>query len=84
MDVSFPNYGAYYEAGYAIGKGKQVIICCSAERFIDRNYRKRPHFDIAQKSMVIWNMREELVEKLKKGLRPLFNCRCFSRTISLC
>jgi len=37
MDVSFPNYGAYYEAGYAIGKGKQVIICCSAERFKDRN-----------------------------------------------
>ena len=68
MNVSFPNYGAYYEAGYAIGKGKQVIICCSAERFKDRNYRKRPHFDIAQKSMVIWNTREELVEKLKKRI----------------
>lgn len=68
MDVSFPNYGAYYEAGYALGKGKQVIICCSAERFKDRNKRKRPHFDIAQKSMVIWNTREELVEKLKKRI----------------
>ena len=68
MDVSFPNYGAYYEAGYALGKGKQVIICCSSERFEDEDKRNRPHFDIAQKSMVIWNSREELVEKLRKRI----------------
>jgi nucleoside 2-deoxyribosyltransferase len=69
MDASFPNYGAYYEAGYALGKGKQVIICCSEERFDDEDKQKRPHFDIAQKSMVIWRTREELVEKLRKRIK---------------
>lgn len=68
MDVSFPNYGAYYEAGFALGKGKQVIICCSADKFDDKEKSNRPHFDIAQKSMVIWNTREELVEKLRKRI----------------
>ena len=33
MDISYPNYGAYYEAGYASGCGKQVIIACKKENY---------------------------------------------------
>lgn len=67
MDVTFPNYGAYYEAGYALGKGKQVIICCYKEAFNDSN--SRPHFDIAQKSMIVWETEDELAEKLTKRIQ---------------
>lgn len=64
VDVTYPNYGAYYEAGYAQGLGKQVIVCCKKEVFEDREGNtERPHFDISQKSMVIWND----IEDLKKG-----------------
>lgn len=66
MDVTEPNYGAYYEAGYALGKGKQVIICCQEAAF--KNFDSRPHFDIAQKSMIVWQTEEELVERLKKRI----------------
>jgi len=67
MDVTYPNFGAYYEAGYALGKGKQVIICCSKESFEDPT-KTRPHFDIQQKSMVIWETEEELVSRLEKRI----------------
>ena len=62
MDCSFPNYGAYYEAGIAAGCGKEVIITCSDDKFHDEN--NRPHFDIAQQSMVIWKDYDELKDKL--------------------
>ena len=67
MDVTIPNFGAYYEAGYALGKGKQVIICCKEEAFNDSI--SRPHFDIAQKSMIVWKTEDELIERLTKRIR---------------
>ena len=51
FDLTTPNYGAYYEAGYALGRGKEVIACCSKETF--KNDNTRPHFDLAQKSIVM-------------------------------
>lgn len=65
MDVTYPNYGAYYEAGYALGKGKQVIVCCKKDAF---EHGERPHFDIAQKSMIIWETEEDLINRLKKRI----------------
>ena len=67
MDVTYPNFGAYYEAGYALGKGKQVIICCRKDAF-ENTKDKRPHFDIQQKSMIIWDTEEELVSRLEKRI----------------
>lgn len=68
MDVTYPNCGAYYEAGYALGKGKQVIICCRKDAF-DNTKEKRPHFDIQQKSMIIWETEAELIERLEKRIK---------------
>lgn len=74
MDVTFPNFGAYYEAGYALGKGKQVIICCRKAEFDDVEQKHtRPHFDIQQKSMVVWETEEELIEKLMKRIKATVN-----------
>ena len=67
MDVTISNYGAYYKAGYALGKWKQVIICCRKDTYDDSNMN-RPHFDIAQKSMVVWETEDELVEKLSRRI----------------
>ncbi|MDD6572177.1 MAG: hypothetical protein PUF12_07340 [Thermoflexaceae bacterium] len=61
VDITYPNYGAYYEAGYAEALGKQVIICCRSKEF---NGENKPHFDIAQKSAVVWDSEEELEERL--------------------
>lgn len=75
LDISDPNYGAYYEAGYALGLGKEVIICCSKEVFNkdfeeDNKYRK-PHFDIAQKQILIWDDYEDLSKKLCMWIKAI-------------
>ena len=67
MDLTEPNNGAYYEAGYALGHNKEVIACCKRTTFEDKD--KRPHFDIAQKSMIIWDDVEDLKQKLTKRIK---------------
>lgn len=64
VDTTFPNLGAYYEAGYAEALGKQVIICCNKEQFENNP----PHFDIAQKSSIIWEDIPELIDRLKRRI----------------
>lgn len=66
VDITFPNYGAYYEAGYGQALGKEVIICCRKEEF--DSLEKKPHFDIAQKSMIVWKDTDDLVTRLKKRI----------------
>lgn len=80
MDISEPNYGAYYEAGYALGQGKEVIISCSAETY-NRKYESdeekkyarylKPHFDIAQKQILIWNDYDDLTNKICEWIKAL-------------
>ena len=66
VDVTHQNYGAYYEAGYAQALGKEVIVCCSKEVF--DNPETRPHFDIAQKAMIVWTDHADLKDKLKRRI----------------
>ena len=66
VDVTHQNYGAYYEAGYAQALGKEVIVCCSKEVF--DNPETRPHFDIAQKAMIVWTDHADLKERLKRRI----------------
>ncbi len=65
VDVTYPNYGAYYEAGYAEALGKEVIICCREDVF---NSNQKPHFDIAQKSSIVWKDEEDLENRLYKRI----------------
>ncbi len=80
MDISEPNYGAYYEAGYAQGLGKEVIITCSEERFYmkyeseeEKKYEKylKPHFDIAQKQILLWKDTDDLTKKLSEWIKAI-------------
>lgn len=87
LDISDPNYGAYYEAGYALGLGKEVIICCNQDAFsgnikidgsaiTDEEKEKfgkylRPHFDIAQKQILVWTDYADLTKKLEEWIKAI-------------
>lgn len=80
LDISEPNYGAYYEAGYALGLGKEVIITCKADVFNhkyeseeEKKYERylKPHFDIAQKQILVWNDYDDLAKKLCEWIKAL-------------
>lgn len=70
MDLSVPNFGAYYEAGIARGMGKTTILTCSRETFEDKEHKeKRPHFDVAQQSTIVWDDIEDLKKKLTSRIK---------------
>lgn len=78
MDITEPNYGAYYEAGYALGLGKEVIITCRQDIFNKKEYKNpleekalKPHFDILQKQILVWENEEDLSAKLKQWILEL-------------
>ena len=78
MDITEPNYGAYYEAGYALGLGKEVIITCRQDIFSKKIYKDeleekalKPHFDILQKQILVWENEEDLSAKLKQWILEL-------------
>jgi nucleoside 2-deoxyribosyltransferase len=80
MDISDPNYGAYYEAGYAMGMGKEVIITCKEDIHKKNDYKDwleekalKPHFDIAQKQILVWENEADLTTKLEEWIKFLFN-----------
>lgn len=56
---------------YAQALGKEVIVCCKKEVFDSPD--KRPHFDIAQKSMIIWQDENELIERLQRRIKATVN-----------
>jgi nucleoside 2-deoxyribosyltransferase len=62
-EFSTNNNGAYYEAGYAAGLGKEVIHICNNDKFNEEG-----HFDIKQKSTVLWKTVDEIPEALFKRI----------------
>lgn len=72
IDISVPNTGAYYEAGYAYGRGKEVIFCCNEESFDSQDKEMRPHFDVSQKQMIRWKDESDLTMQLTQWIKSLF------------
>lgn len=60
-ELTHGNQGAYFEAGYATGLGKQVIQLCKEGVKI--------HFDLAQKNTIFWNDEAEIPERLEKRIQ---------------
>lgn len=58
-DFSFHKNGVYFESGYALGLGKQVIYTCSESQF------NEAHFDIKQLQHIIYKNPKELEERLR-------------------
>lgn len=53
------NNGAYFEAGYALGQGKDVIQLCRKDTF-----GKDGHFDVKQVSTILWEDETDLTQRL--------------------
>lgn len=58
------NNGAYFEAGYALGIGKDVIQVCSAEKF-----GTDCHFDVKQINTIIWENQDDLLKRLTNRIK---------------
>jgi len=60
------NNGAYYEAGYAAGLGKEVIHICE-----EKSFKEGIHFDVKQVNTIRWETGEEadITEKLFKRIK---------------
>lgn len=62
-ELSHHNNGAYYEAGYALGLGKEVIHLCNREELASGL-----HFDVKQINTIVYENIDEIPEKLKKRI----------------
>ena len=58
------NNGAYFEEGYALGLGKDVIQICKHESFGEDG-----HFDVKQVNSILWENTEDLQKKLVARIR---------------
>lgn len=63
-DLTYCNNGAYYEAGYAAGLGKEVIHLCQSDDFHETG-----HFDVKQKATILWQTEADIEEKLFKRIQ---------------
>ncbi|WP_051280464.1 hypothetical protein [Anaerovorax odorimutans] len=66
-DFTYNNEGAYFEAGYAQGRGLEVIRTCKKEWFEgedDDGIKNHLHFDINHYNFILWENYEDLKLKL--------------------
>lgn len=69
-DLTHDNSGAYWEAGYAEGLGKEVIYICERQKFDDA----KTHFDTNHCTTVPWSkddpddFSQELIATLRRSL----------------
>ena len=71
-DLTHHNAGAYWEAGFAEGIGKQVIYTC--EKSVFESPETKPHFDVNHHLTIIWDKDnpENAVEEMKAAIRYTF------------
>lgn len=60
-DLTGQRGGVYYEAGYAVAKSKELILCCKEG--------ENPHFDVAQINTIFWEDEQDLKERLIKRIK---------------
>ncbi len=62
------NNGAYFEAGYALGLGKDVIQVCRKDAF-----GQDGHFDVKQVSTILWDDYDDLTTRLQNRITATIN-----------
>lgn len=68
VELTNHNNGAYFEAGYALGIGKEVIQVCKRESFNEKG-----HFDVKQINTVEWDTTDDLLIKLRNRILATMN-----------
>jgi len=66
-DFSHNNNGAYYEAGYAHGLGKEVIFTCKSDKIKD------VHFDTSHRNHILWANEKDLEKSLTNRINATLN-----------
>jgi len=64
-DFTHNNNGVYFEAGYAQGRGLEVIRTCQKEWFEQNGV----HFDIKHYNLILWEDYEDLRKKLVNRIK---------------
>jgi hypothetical protein len=79
-DLTYARPSVYYEAGYAVGRGKPVIFTVRADHFVPRPEDPlgllRVHFDLQMKNIITWatpddDLGRRLQARARAVLRPL-------------
>jgi hypothetical protein len=60
-DFSLHRPGVYFEAGFALGLGKEVIWLCQKDEFT----KEKTHFDTRQYNHIVWTAPDDLRSQLK-------------------
>ena len=68
-DLTGNRGGVYYEAGFARGLGKPVILTCRKDWFKGDDENHKVHFDVDHINIIQWDTAEELKEKLINRIR---------------
>lgn len=63
VDLTGQRGGVYYEAGYAVAKNKELILCC------EKKEEKDIHFDVKQVNTIFWENEQQLHARLAKRIR---------------
>lgn len=63
-ELSYNNGGVYFEEGYAMGRGKEVIQLCKRTE----DNESKLHFDVLQKNTIFWEDLSEIPELLRKRI----------------
>ena len=73
-DLTDGNKGAYWEAGFANGLGKEVIYMCKDDVMNNETSPNRPHFDVSHHQCILWSEDhfEIALKKLKDTIRYTF------------
>ncbi|GAB4496395.1 MAG: hypothetical protein OHK0019_28000 [Saprospiraceae bacterium] len=64
-DLTHKSHGAYFEAGYALGRGLKVIYTCRADHF------EEVHFDLKNMQIIKYATPEELREALSLKIQAV-------------
>ncbi len=64
-DLTEQKTGVYLETGYAIAKGKQVILSCSKNDFTNN------HFDVSQINTILWDDESDLENRLRQRIKAM-------------
>ena len=62
-DLTEHANGVYFEAGFALGLGREVIWCCRKDQL------GSAHFDVKQYNMIVWENPREFRENLLQRVR---------------
>lgn len=64
-DLTGDRGGVYYEAGFAKGLGKEVILTCREDWFNHPEINRKVHFDVNHNNIIVWKEIDELRQRLQ-------------------